>query len=986
MTDAIRAGAVDRKTTALSGRNHEQAYLDGLLADTRSGRGGAVMILGEAGSGKTALLDRCASTTAGEARLLRCTGVQSEAALPYAGLQVLLRGALDRATNLPDRQLRALHGVIAADDAPTGDRFQVGAATLGLLDDLAEERPVVVLVDDAHWLDLETVDALLFTARRLGMGRVAVVFAARDDAAAREGAPGLPVLHLGPLGDTEAAALLAARAPDLHAAVSSRIIGLAQGNPLALVELAGALTAAQRDGSEPLDAREIAVLPASWRVRRIFDERIRALPAPTRLLLTVAAADDTGDVALVLAAGERIGATAGDLGPAEAADLVRVSGRRLVFRHPLVRAAAYQGAVLAERTAAHRALAEAAPPGGDMGRRAWHLAAATVGYDEEVAAELAGSAELFRSRGGRAAVAAAYRRAARLTEDQEARSLRLAAASTAAAEAGQAELAGTLADEAGPVSSPPAVARLASVRAALEHRQGRAESARLLLVEATSEVTADRPAMGAWLLFESAAMAWDAPDPVAAAHDTRARMAGLDFGGHPVHRGAAGVLDALTGDPARGAPAVREFAAHVVRTRHERGLIDHVRLHGWDMILGEYRTVHDEAVALELECRTEGAVGVLPRVLLRLARLRLFLGRHRDAYTTAVEGLEIACDTGQHHLATMLSGVLAVLAALDGEEPGDAVAPGGADGAGAPGGADGPGHGLQPGHGGQPGDGVQPGDAPERAAGPERNRAGRPDRHPAPYPGIPRTPYPGVPPIPIWLTRAQGLLDLGLGRYERALQRFAVLTGGPHRHLMVSVHSLPDQVEAAVRIDRAAEAGPAAERFTLWAEATGTAWAEAVELRCRALLAPDDTEAEELYERALAAHEGDGRPFEEARTRLLYGEWLRRAKRRAAARDALTTALESFERMPAAAWADRARTELRAVGAAPATPSPNADLVTRLTAQELRVVRLAATGLSNRDIGARLFLSPRTVGYHLSNAYPKLGVTSRAALGALDLT
>ncbi|MFE5909352.1 ATP-binding protein [Streptomyces wedmorensis] len=928
MTDALQTGADDREPSGLSGRDHEREFLDGLLAGAREGRGGAVMLLGEAGSGKTALLDRCAAAASGRARLLRCTGVQSEAALPYAGLQVLLRGTLDRVGSLPERRLRALRGVIAPDDAPAGDRFLVGAATLGLLDELAEERPVVVLVDDAHWLDLETVDALLFAARRLGMGRVAMVFAAREESAIRDGAPGLPVLRLGPLSDPDAAALLACRAPDLQTAVSSRIIGLAQGNPLALVELAGAMTAAQRDGSEPLDAREIAVLPASWRVRRIFDERIRALPAPTRLLLTVAAADDTGDVALVMAAGERVGVTAGDLGPAEAADLVRVSGRRVVFRHPLVRAAAYQGAVLAERTAAHRALAEAAPTGGDMGRRAWHLAAATVGYDEEVAAELERSAELFRSRGGRAAVAAAYRRAARLTEDPEARSLRLAAAAAAAAEAGQADLARSLADEAGPVSSPPAVARLASVRAALEHRQGRAESARLLLVEAVSDVTAHRPAMGAWLLFESAAMAWDAPDPVAAARDTRARVAGLDFAGHPVHRGAAGVLDTLAGDPVSGAAAIRDFAGYVVRTRHERGLIDQVRLHGWDMLLGEYRTVHDEAVALERECRTEGAVGVLPRVLLRLARLRLFLGRHRDAYTTAVEGLEIACDTGQHHLATMLSGVLTVLAALDGEEP---------------------------------------------------------DAGPRPAARTGGDPCSGVAPIPIWLIRAQGLLDLGLGRYDRALQRFAVLTGGPHRHLMVSVHSLPDEVEAAVRTDRATDAGAAADRFARWAGATGTAWAEAVDLRCRALLAADDATAEELYERALAVHQGDGRPFEEARTRLLYGEWLRRAKRRAAAREALTTALESFERMPAAMWAERARTELRAVGAAPAAPAARADLVGRLTAQELRVVRLAATGLSNRDIGARLFLSPRTVGYHLSNAYPKLGVTSRAALGALDL-
>ncbi|KUJ68509.1 hypothetical protein ACZ90_18140 [Streptomyces albus subsp. albus] len=921
VADELRARTGREGPTVLSGRDRELSVLEGLLSRAWECRGGAVVIRGEAGSGKTALLEHVGAL-ADEAVLLRCVGVESEAAMPYAGLQVLLRGTLERARGLPERRLRALRGVVELDGAPGGDRFLVGAATLSLLGELAEERPVVVLVDDAHWLDLETVDALLFAARRIGVGRVAMVFAAREGSAALDSAPGLPVLHLGPLTDEEGAALLAGRAPDLHAAVSSRIRGLAQGNPLALVELAGALTAAQRDGSEPLDAREIAVLPASWRVRRIFDQRIRALPGPTRRLLTVAAADDSGDVALVVAAGERVAAAARDLGPAEAADLVRVSGRRLVFRHPLVRAAAYQGAVSAERTAAHRALAETVPADTDVGRRAWHLAAATVGYDEEVAAELERSAEVFRARGGRAAVAAAYRRAARLTEDPEARSLRLAAAAAAAAEAGQVELAAALADEAGPVSSPPAVARLASVRAALEHSRGRAESARLLLVEAAREVTAHRPATGAWLLFESAAMAWDAPDPFAAAQDTRARLAGLDFGDCPVHRGASGVLDALAGDPVVGAAAIREFAGYVVRTRRERSLSDQVRLHGWDMLLGEYRGVLDEVVALEQECRAEGAVGVLPRVLLRLARCRLFLGRHRDAYTTAVEGLEIAHDTGQRHLASLLCGVLSVLAALDGDEPG-VTEPGG-----------------------------------ELCA--------------------------GVAPHPVSRTRAQGLLDLGLGRYDAALQRFAVLTGGPYRHLMLSVHSLPDQVEAAVRLGRSADAVPAAERFARWAGATGTPWVEAVELRCRALLAPDEA-AEDWYARSLAAHEGDGRPFEEARTRLLYGEWLRRAKRRAAAREALTVALEAFERTQAGAWADRARTELRALGAAPAPAAAGPDLAGRLTAQELRVVRLAATGLSNRDIGARLFLSPRTVGYHLSNAYPKLGVTSRAALGALDL-
>ncbi|MFI1978775.1 ATP-binding protein [Streptomyces wedmorensis] len=194
MTDALQTGADDREPSGLSGRDHERDCLDGLLAGTREGRGGAVMLLGEAGSGKTALLDRCAAAASGRARLPRCTGVQSEAALPYAGLQVLLRGTLDRVGSLPERRLRALRGVIAPDDALAGDRFLVGAATLGLLDELAEERPVVVLVDDAHWLDLETVDALLFAARRLGMGRAAMVFAAREESAIRDGAPGLPVL------------------------------------------------------------------------------------------------------------------------------------------------------------------------------------------------------------------------------------------------------------------------------------------------------------------------------------------------------------------------------------------------------------------------------------------------------------------------------------------------------------------------------------------------------------------------------------------------------------------------------------------------------------------------------------------------------------------------------------------------------------------------------------------------------------------------
>ncbi|MER7754150.1 LuxR family transcriptional regulator [Kitasatospora sp. NPDC097643] len=909
----------------LRGRQPELDSLRQLLAQARDRRGGAVVIRGEAGAGKTELLTELAAA-AGPAVVLRCAGVESEAALPYAGLQVLLRGALGPADRLPARQRHALRGAVDLADAPAGDRFLVGAAVIGLLGELAEEQPVVVLVDDAQWLDQETADTLLFAARRLGVGRVAMVFAARDGAAGPAAVFGggcLPELRLGPLDPEAGAALLADHAPGLHTAVAGRLLALAQGNPLALVELVGALTAAQRDGSEPVDDREIAVMPASWRVQRIFDERVRALPAPTRALLTVAAADDTGDVALVLAAARRLGAAAADLEPAETAALIRLTGHHLLFRHPLARAAAYQGAALTDRTAAHRALADALPAGGDVGRRAWHLAAATLGHDEQVAAELERSAELFRSRGGRSAVAAAYRRAAQLTADPDTRARRMAAAAAAASDAGQLEHAAALANSAGPGGRPENLARLATIRAGLEHGRGRPEAARLLLVEAAHEVTGRCPGVGARLFFEAATMAWDTPDPAGAAVDTLARVADLDFGASPLQHGATGLLGIATGDLTRGATALREFAGHVADTREQRSLADHVNLQGWDLLLGEYQGVYAQAVELEQECREQGAVGVLPRVLLRLARCRLFLGRHHDAHATAVEGLEIARDTGQRQFVAMLRGLLAMLAALDGDREGC-------------------------------------------------HRPGDPD------------PALDVPPSPTWYAWAHGLLDLAEGRYEPALHRFAEVAGGPHRHIVVARHSLPDQIEAAARLGRTAEAAPVYEHFAHWSQAVRPPWARAVELRCRALLAPGD-DAQALYDAALAAHHGDGRPFEQARTRLLYGEWLRRRRQRAAAREQLTTALLAFERMRARAWAERARGELRAVGAGPAPAPAGEGLAGRLTAQELQAVRLAATGMSNRDIGARLFISPRTVGYHLSNAYPKLGVTSRAALGGLDL-
>ncbi|MEU3778956.1 helix-turn-helix transcriptional regulator, partial [Streptomyces sp. NPDC032472] len=360
-----------------------------------------------------------------------------------------------------------------------------------------------------------------------------------------------------------------------------------------------------------------------------------------------------------------------------------------------------------------------------------------------------------------------------------------------------------------------------------------------MLVDAARQVAGRDPAAGSRMAFEAMAAAWDAPDPAAAAADTLARLAGLELGEGPLVRGAAALHGLAIGDVAGGTAALREFAAHVAATRRDRELPDQAVLQGWDLLLGDYAAVHDQAAALERECREHGAVGVLPRVLLRLARCRLFLGRHRDAYATAMEGLEIARDTGHRHYVAMLGAVLAVLAALDGDEPAC----------------------LHP---------------------------------------LAGDPAPGSTPNPLWHAYARGLLDLGRGRYEPALHRFAAITSGPNRHVLIALHTLPDQVEAAVRLGRPAEARDCADRFARWAAAVRTPWAQAVDLRCRALLAPDGEEAGPLYERALAAHAGDGRPFEQARTRLLYGERLRRARRRGAARDALAAALESFERLHAA--------------------------------------------------------------------------------------
>ncbi|MGI5325277.1 helix-turn-helix transcriptional regulator [Actinomadura nitritigenes] len=902
----------------LYGRDEELATIDRLLGQVREGRGRTLVLRGEAGIGKTALLDHAAAEASGM-RVLRGTGVEYESGMPYAGLHMLLSGHLDRIDSLPDAQARALRNALnmgARQDADGGDRFLVGLAVLTLLADLAEEKPLLCLVDDAHWLDGPSAEALLFAARRLEAEPVALLFAARDMDAPEFPAPGLPEVRLRGLDGAAATELLARHAAELPRHVHHEILAAAMGNPLALLELPGLRTQAHDASS------------AYERIRRSYAERIAALPAPARTLLLLVAADDAGGIAAIIGAGERLGASVDDLEPAERRGLLRsTADGRLEVRHPVVRTAAYGEAPLNLRIAAHRALAETYQERGDHCHHAWHLARSATGPDESVAAVLESTAGAERDTGGNASAAAMYESAAALSPDPAARGRRLAAAARAYAFAGLAERAVELAARAeADLDDPLARADLTLIRASLADEQDRTKEASRMFAETAASVAELDPRTSGYLFFQAAGAAANAGD-YAAVDAIAARGTELDLPNASHLRALSRVFAgqnplAASGDMTGGVAALRELMAGMNLCFGPR---DRVRVGLWHILIGDLEGAAETAAELEARYRAQGAIGLLAPILMIRARSRLMLGHHRDARTAATEGLRIAADTGQHRIRVYLETVLGLLAAIEGDE--------------------------------------------ERCTGLTEEALAR-----------------GVPPSSVHAAAARGLLDLGLGRHEAALSRLSDVVSGPNRQGAIA--SLPDLVEAAVRAGRPEAGKDAAEWYTGWARQIGRPWAEAIALRCAALLAPDDA-ADAMFAQAVELHRKGGTPFERARTELLYGEWLRRSRRRNDARAQFHSALEAFERLDAAPWAERVRTELRAAGESLAAAGADAgrdDLAARLTPQELQVVRLAAAGLSNREIGAQLFLSPRTVGYHLYKAYPKLGVASRGELPHLDLT
>jgi DNA-binding CsgD family transcriptional regulator len=909
----------------LYGRAVEQSVIDDLLAGASTGRSGVLVIRGDPGIGKTALLDyaaRSASVAAGPdevgMRVIRGRGVESEAELPFAGLHLLLRPALSHLPALPRTQQDALGAALGLRRAGPYDRFLVGVAVLSLLAELAEDCPLVCLVDDAHWLDGASAGALVFAARRLDAEGIALIFAARDDHAVVP-ASGLPVLQLGGLDAASAAALLADHEKGLAPMTRSRILAEARGNPLGLIELPAAYLAAP------------PVLPtAGWpgspalaltdRLQQAFAGQIRRLPADTQTILLAAASENSGDLGVLLDAAAALGVGAAALARAEQAGLIGIADHTVTFRHPLVRAALYHGAMLDQRLAVHRALAGALRSPADADRRAWHLAAAATGPDEEVAAELERTAGEARARSGYAAAVAAYERAAQLGTDLEARPRRLAAAAEASAETGDLVHARALAARAAPLTIDPVVgARLAYVRARADVAQGQLDAAHRLLAQGAGQIASQDAPQATRMLAYAMQVARYAGDrglmaDTASQLEAIGRSPGEPF--TPYVQLMLRLARQVTERPGEDLPALPDLVAQARRS-WSGDPYDLTMIAMAALVTGRIPDARDLLGTLVTDARTLGRIGWLPTLLLGLAQAQLLDGRHCDALASATEALRMARDTGQPQWTSDLNGIMAYLAAAEGDQDrchqlaGAALA--------------------------------EPASAFTAAA-----RA--------------------------WVQWAFGLLDLGRGRPDAALFQLETIWQGPRRYHPSALLSVPDLVEAAVRVGQPERTAEPLARFSDWARGVDVPALEALAERCRALLEAGE-EAEQHYLTALKLHDG---LFEQARTQLLYGAWLRRVRRKSDARTQLRAAVDTLDRIHAASWAEQARAELTAADAT----APRTDLARapRLTPQELQVARLAAQGLSNRDIAAQLFLSPRTVGYHLYKAFPKLGITSRSQL------
>ncbi len=903
----------------LVGRSLEIAAVDRLMSDARSGRGGALVVRGEAGVGKSVLLEQARAAADGFL-VLQVVGIESEAELAFAGLHQLLHPVIDRVDTLPAPQAAALRAAFALSDETVAERFRTSLGALGLLAAAADERPVLCLADDAQWLDQASAAAILFVARRLEAERLAILFAARDDDVAPFDAPGVRELRLEPLRDSDARALATARLGDAAAATAvDWVLANANGNPLALVELPQALTPDQASGREPL----VGVLPPATSVERAFLNQLRRLPASVQQLLLVAASEETGDRATIARAADALGFAALELSIAETHGLVTVGLDQIVFRHPLVRSAVYRGAPFAERERVHRTLADVLDGPADADRRAWHRAAATSGADDDVADELEATAERARTRGGFSGAATALERAARLSAAPEARARRLVHAGRAAWRAGQLRRATTLLDAAGPVLDDPLLrADREHVRARIEARSGSMLSAGSRLLAAAAKVSRRDPHRSLEMLLDAGLMAGRSGD-LACMGQAAAIAASLPRGEDSTE---AVLRDLLVGVGnlmlGRGAADASRIRAAVARA----GESDDVHVLAW--AAAGASTIGEGAVETAILgraraiARASGAVDTLVDLLETVVASAFIAGRYYSVAAEATEGLRLAREVGLKNPLMFHLAALGVMAGLNGD---DDVC---------------------------------------RANAAEVSRT------------ISASGMANANSLAQW---GVALLDLARGSPDKTVTRLEAMRAAPlgESHPFGVLIETPDLVEAYVQTGRRDEADAAFAPLKAFAAGDAPAWGRAMAARCRALLADGD-EAERAFEDALALLASLNRRFDRARTHLLIGAFLRRQRRRGDARTHLRTAVETFERLGAEPWAERARVELRATGETARKRDPST--VTQLTPQEMQIARLVGAGSSNKDVATQLFLSPRTVEYHLAKVFTKLGIASRADL------
>ena len=905
----------------LVGRDLESVHLAELLDRARHGSSASLIVSGEPGVGKSALLEELVAG-AGEVVVLRTQGLEAESPLAFAALHRLLLPVMRLREHLPAPQARALRVAFGEEDGPPVEPFLVAVATLSMLTAAAEESTVLCVVEDAHWLDSATADALLLCARRLGADRVLMVFSARDGRATPFRPDGIGEIQLAGLHPADSRKLLGHRLGDIPApGVTERLIAESGGNPLALLELPSELSPDQLGGSSPLPAQ----LHLTTRVEQAFLDRSRVLPQPVQSVLLVAAADDTGDLAVVRRAASSLGAGEQAFEGAVASGLLLAEAQKVNVRHPLVRSALYQAATGEQRRTVHHALADALAGRGDFDRETWHRAVGAEGPDPEVVAALERLASGAERRGGYAAAMTAYERAAALSAETPQRAALTFAAARTAWASGQAAASRMLLSTARAAATDPVLlSDIARLRGHIEVNIGSATDAHQIFIDAAHAVHEVDPLRALEIAVAAAIMRTYAVDSGAAlpAGDIFVEPSADDTPRTSCLKQMLLAMTLTTGEDWSGAVAALDLALSSGEEVDDLAVLGN--LGNAALQLGDDAAQqHFYTLALS-RARDRGAVTSVVYALQRLCFGHLVAGDLAAVRTNAEEALALGQSIGERAMTAPPMAWLTLLAALQGRDD---------------------------------------------------------------YESRLRDLDEVVVACPL------GILTDPVHDLTRWAKAIRAASAGDHfgslHHLSRFRLPVLARMAAVERIDAAVRGGAPdlarrwIEELADFAEASGRAWALAAVAHGRAMTTPEADKAEGPFQDALSHHQRAGRRLDEARTHLAYGEWLRRTQRRVDARHHLRQALETFGDEHAEPLVQRATQELRASG----ETARKRDVSTQvqLTPMELKVAQLVASGLSNKDVAAQIWVSPRTVAFHLRNVFAKSGVTSRGELARLEL-